>query len=43
MQQNFAIFDVELSEEQMRTITGLDRGEDGHRGPNPDEMDVIPN
>ncbi len=42
MQQNFAIFDFELSEDQMTTITGLDRGEDGRRGPNPDEMDVIP-
>ncbi len=42
MQQNFAIFDFELSEDQMATITGLDRGEDGRRGPNPDEMDIIP-
>ncbi len=42
MQQNFEIFDFELSDEQMRTITGLDRGEDGRQGPNPDEMDVIP-
>ncbi|MGI8949539.1 MAG: aldo/keto reductase [Ornithinimicrobium sp.] len=42
MQQNFAIFDFELSEEQMATITGLDRGEDGRTGPNPDEMDIIP-
>lgn len=42
MQQNFAIFDFELSEDQMAKITGLDRGEDGRRGPNPDEMDIIP-
>ncbi|MGB3258049.1 MAG: aldo/keto reductase [Ornithinimicrobium sp.] len=42
MQQNFEIFDFELSNEQMRTINGLDRGEDGRRGPNPDEMDIIP-
>ncbi len=41
-QQNFEILDFELSDEQMRTITGLDRGEEGRRGPNPDEMDVIP-
>ncbi|HKJ10797.1 MAG TPA: aldo/keto reductase [Ornithinimicrobium sp.] len=42
MRSNFAIFDFELSEDQMRRIDGLDRGEDGRRGPNPDEMNVIP-
>lgn len=42
MKQNFEIFDFELSPEQMDTITGLDRGEDGRMGPNPDEMDYIP-
>lgn len=42
MEQNFAIFDFELSDAQMSAVDGLDRGEDGRRGPNPDSMDVIP-
>lgn len=42
MEQNFAIFDFELSDAQMSTVDGLDRGEDGRTGPNPDTMDVIP-
>lgn len=42
MAENFAIFDFELSEEEMATITGLDQGESGRTGPNPDAMDYIP-
>ncbi|MGB5952018.1 MAG: aldo/keto reductase [Ornithinimicrobium sp.] len=42
MKQNFEIFDFELSTDQMQAISDLDRGEEGRRGPNPDEMDVIP-
>jgi 2,5-diketo-D-gluconate reductase A len=42
IKSNFALFDFELSEDQMRKIGQLDRGEDGRRGPNPDEMNVIP-
>lgn len=36
MAENFALFDFELSPEQMSAISGLDRGERGRRGPNPD-------
>ncbi|GAB3260915.1 aldo/keto reductase [Alteromonas gracilis] len=42
MAQNFAIFDFELSDDQMSRIDGLDRGESGRMGPNPDEFDMIP-
>ena len=42
MAQNFAIFDFELSAEDMAEITGLDRGEAGRLGPNPDAFDYIP-
>jgi 2,5-diketo-D-gluconate reductase A len=42
MAENFAIFDFELSREEMAEITGLDRGEEGRLGPNPDAFDYIP-
>jgi 2,5-diketo-D-gluconate reductase A len=42
MQENFDIFDFELSDDDMSTITALDRGEEGRGGPNPDTFDVIP-
>lgn len=42
MRENFEIFDFELDEAQMGAITGLDRGESGRRGPNPDTFDWIP-
>jgi 2,5-diketo-D-gluconate reductase A len=42
MVENFAIFDFELSPEDMAAITGLDRGEQGRLGPNPDTFDYIP-
>lgn len=42
MRENFAIFDFELTDDQMGAITGLDRGESGRRGPNPDTFDWIP-
>ena len=42
MRENFAIFDFELTEEQMSAISALDRGEEGRIGPNPDTMDWIP-
>jgi 2,5-diketo-D-gluconate reductase A len=41
MQENFAIFDFELSEEDAATISSLDRGEDGRTGPNPNTMDWL--
>jgi diketogulonate reductase-like aldo/keto reductase len=42
MRENAAIFDFELTADQMATIDGLDRGEEGRRGPNPDTFDYIP-
>jgi 2,5-diketo-D-gluconate reductase A len=42
MAQNFAIFDFELGPDDMAALTGLDRGESGRTGPNPDEFDWIP-
>jgi 2,5-diketo-D-gluconate reductase A len=38
--ENFALFDFELTGEDMRAITGLHRN--GRRGPNPDEFNWIP-
>lgn len=42
LEQNFAIFDFELTADQMDRITALDRGAEGRRGPNPDTFDFIP-
>ncbi|WP_066518859.1 aldo/keto reductase [Curtobacterium ammoniigenes] len=40
VEENFAIFDFELSDEEMSAITALDRG---HRtGPDPDVFDYVP-
>jgi 2,5-diketo-D-gluconate reductase A len=41
MDENFAIFDFELTDDDLRTIAGLDRGEDGRTGPNPTTFDAI--
>jgi 2,5-diketo-D-gluconate reductase A len=38
MRQNFAVFDFELSAEDVARIDGLDRGEDGRGGPHPDQI-----
>lgn len=42
MQQNFALFDFKLTDEQMSSITALDQGETGRTGPNPEEMNALP-
>lgn len=42
MKENLDVFDVELTDSQLVTIEGLDRGEAGRRGPNPDTFDYIP-
>ena len=36
MQENLDIFDFELSAEEMAALDGLDQGERGRTGPNPD-------
>ncbi|NYF57207.1 aldo/keto reductase [Micromonospora purpureochromogenes] len=40
--ENFQIFDFELDDAAMERISGLDRGEAGRQGPNPDEFDYVP-
>jgi 2,5-diketo-D-gluconate reductase A len=35
LKENFDVFDFELSEEEMRQIAGLDKGEAGRTGSNP--------
>jgi 2,5-diketo-D-gluconate reductase A len=42
IEENFALFDFKLGEGEMDAISGLDRGEDGRTGPNPDSFDYIP-
>ena len=42
LKDNFALFDFELGDDQLTELTGLDRGEDGRTGPNPDTFDYIP-
>ena len=42
MRENFAIFDFELTDDDVASITALDRGEAGRRGPNPSTFDWIP-
>ncbi|CUR58011.1 2,5-diketo-D-gluconic acid reductase A [metagenome] len=42
MRENLEIFDFELTADQVAAISGLDRGEEGRTGPNPDTFDWIP-
>jgi 2,5-diketo-D-gluconate reductase A len=42
MRSNFEIFDFELTEEQMASLSSLDRGDEGRTGPHPDTMDAVP-
>jgi 2,5-diketo-D-gluconate reductase A len=42
MAENFALFDFELDEADVRAITALDKGESGRTGPNPDRFDHVP-
>jgi 2,5-diketo-D-gluconate reductase A len=42
IRENIAIFDFELEPRDMKTIDGLDCGEAGRKGPNPDSFDYMP-
>jgi 2,5-diketo-D-gluconate reductase A len=42
MEENFALFDFELSAEEMATIGALDKGAPGRVGPDPDTFNWIP-
>ncbi len=41
MEENFAIFDFELADDDLAAISALDRGEAGRTGPNPNTMDWL--
>ena len=38
IRENFELFDFELSEDEVKRIDGLDRGEAGLTGPHPDRF-----
>ncbi|MEU1751132.1 aldo/keto reductase [Micromonospora matsumotoense] len=42
IEENFRIFDFTLDDTAMERISGLDKGETGRTGPNPDVFDYIP-
>ena len=42
IKDNFALFDFELGDDDLSAISGLDKGEDGRTGPNPDTFDYVP-
>lgn len=42
IKSNFEIFDFELGDADLDAISGLDQGESGRRGPNPDTFDYVP-
>ena len=42
IRENFEIFDFELEPADIERITGLDRGEAGRTGPNPDKFAYVP-
>ena len=42
IEENFNIFDFELSGHDVEALTALDKGEEGRTGPNPDTFDLIP-
>jgi 2,5-diketo-D-gluconate reductase A len=42
VEENFAIFDFDLGDEEIAAIDALDRGEEGRIGPNPNEFAMVP-
>ncbi|MGI9048339.1 MAG: aldo/keto reductase [Rubrobacteraceae bacterium] len=42
IQENFELFDFELSQDDMEEISALDQGEDGRTGPHPDTFAHVP-
>jgi 2,5-diketo-D-gluconate reductase A len=42
IEENFALFDFELEPGDVTAIAGLDRGEEGRTGPNPDQFAYVP-
>jgi 2,5-diketo-D-gluconate reductase A len=41
MEENFAVFDFDLTGDDLAAIARLDRGEEGRTGPNPNTFDMI--
>jgi len=41
IEENYALFDFELGDDDMAAIAALDRGESGRTGPNPNTFDMI--
>ena len=42
IEDNFALFDFELGNDDMGRIDALDRGESGRNGPHPNQFDMVP-
>src|SRR4051795_9839633 len=42
IEENFALFDFELEDADVRAIDGLDKGEEGRTGAHPDTFDYVP-
>jgi len=42
IRENFELFDVELTDDDMAAITALDKGDEGRIGGHPDTMDYVP-
>lgn len=42
IKENFELFDFELGDADIDALSGLDKGEEGRTGPNPDTFDYIP-
>ena len=42
IQENFELFDFELTDDDMTAITALDKGDEGRIGGHPDTMDYVP-
>ncbi|GAB3954712.1 hypothetical protein GCM10027614_62280 [Micromonospora vulcania] len=42
IEENTRIFDFQLDDAAMERLTGLDKGEAGRQGPNPDTFDYLP-
>jgi 2,5-diketo-D-gluconate reductase A len=41
IEENFALFDFDLTDDDLAAISALDRGESGRTGPNPNTFDMI--
>lgn len=42
VKENYELFDFELNADDMVALSGLDKGEQGRTGPNPDTFDYVP-